>query len=299
VPVFSSRIPGGLALCAANHREAPARLALAVALPAGIYTVERLVWSIDAADPAPHVERLQSVLLEKAGWLKKSGQLNAGEAALYRFLRQDAQVQTSYRAIKKYLWQLKGTRRTEYRWLSVPFGECESNLGLMALGPRHGRKFNRAKYIHRAIVTLAHAQSLCRNFRMQGRLDQYGRPLEEELDRLESALDEMSLACLGLAPGIALDLPDPSHPERATLTVSLANYGGQTIGFVKLGADGPKGARVSPPDTIVFQSVRPGQVVRTTFRIGLPPKCGPGDIIAHIAYLAPRTPVRVRIKAAG
>jgi hypothetical protein len=161
-----------------------------------------------------------------------------------------------------------------------------------------GNRDRLLKHIHRAILTSSHTAALCRNFSVQGRIKKKaGEDLAVKLDSLDEALSELSLACLGLS---AEAIVDPSEGESGTsiVTVLLTNRGIRTINFVKIGAVGKGGTRITPGELATFGSVRPGETARAVYTVRFSHPVEFANVAAHVGYLAGKSPVRLRLRPA-
>jgi len=297
LPVYGVRVPDGAALCLVNRSKTKTSFRIDLRLPRGVYTVERFIFSPDAPETLPRIERLESVTPGGTGTTSRPGWLNPGAAAIYRFFNRSAQTFGAFKRVKESVRALRPARPGAFRLLMTPLRECEAHVGALSIGKRRGRRFDPLKHIHRALLTVAHAQALCRNFRGQGRLSRKEEDtLKTALDRLEEALTEMSVGCLNLVPGLAVTPPDPARPNVREVTVSVTNAGRQSVSFVKLGASVAEGATIWPAEQAPFGALRPGETVRATFTIRLEDEAALRDLTADIAYFAARVPAHLRLK---
>jgi len=177
----------------------------------------------------------------------------------------------------------------------------------------------RRKVIHRYLLVLGQVYALHRNFQINNSVETaVGDQLRAALDRLNDALADVSATLLGLVPAITV-APEPAPPVRVALgredppvdvprefaarvTVSIANFGSQSIDHVKIGLDMnalPAGAHCSPDEPALIGEISPGQTARAEYQIhlkaptdGLPVPCA-GDISYFTAgapaHLRPRT----------
>ncbi len=297
VPAFAVRTPEGAALCVTNHTDGLADVRVNARLLRGVYTIERIVLEPENGAQVLGVERLQGTLLDKAATVRKVGAVPAHAIAVYRFVNRSQQALSAFRGAQHRIKGFKAGNGAQYGWLMVPFSECGSNIAIVARGIRSDNRYDVLKHVHRAILTTAHTQALCRNFTGQGRIDkETGDSLATKLDLLDEALSELSVACLGLAPETVM------HPVSSSgackVTVSVTNSGSRTINFVKIGALGEGALKVSPNEFATFGSVRPGEAARATFDVqwGKPEQLG--KLAAHFGYLSGKLPVRVRLRPA-
>ncbi len=298
--VYAARIPDGAAILVANNGnngDEKAPFDLSVKLNRGVYSVDRLVLDMKMPETSARVERLESVVLGGTGKVSKPGSLAAGSLAVYRFTNRCAEVQGRYDSVKSGVRAMRSARPSECRILMIPLNECEGHLGALAKGIQPKKRYDSLRYIHRALLTVAHAQALCQNYRGQGRLPRTGADqLDGALDRLQSALTELSAGCLNLLPSLAVTAPDTMTPNKYAVTVQLTNAGQQSVSMVRLGADGPAGATVSPSDRAMFNILKPGETARATFTIRSQADTPPLEIAADIAWLAARTPAHLHLK---
>ena len=295
VAAFAVRTPEGAALCVTNHTDGPADVRVNGRFPRGVYTFERIVLDSEEGAKALGVERLQGILLDSAASVRQVGTIPARGTAVYRCVNRTQQALSAFRGAQQRIQALKSGSRAEYGWLMVPFSECGSNVAVIARGIRAENRYDVLKHVHRAILTAAHTQALCRNFTGQGRIGKKaGDGLAAKLDLLDEALSELSVACLGLAPETALQSVGPGGSCK--VTVSLTNSGSRAINFVKIGALGDGAIKVSPEELATFGSVRPGETARATYTV----KCGKPEelckLAAHVGYLSGKSPVRLRLR---
>lgn len=315
LPVYAARIPSGTAILIANHSEGPAEFQLALRATRGVYTVERYCVdfppdpaSASAAGPAQdpaaantadaaHVERLESVILGGKGTLRKPGRLPAGSLAVYRITNRSAQVQSAFDAAMQAMRALRAGHSGVYGRLMTPLSECADNVARLSDGIQPDERYGVLRYIHRALLTLAQAQALCRNFQSEGRLpEQRAAALGTALDGLEESLSELSGGCLGIVPGIVVGPPSADHPNTREVEVTVANTGSQSIAVVKIGAAAGKGCSVQPADLALFRELKPGEVAKARFTVTLPDDAAAHSVAADIAWLAAKVPARLKLR---
>ena len=295
VPAFAVRTPEGAALCVTNHTDGPAEVRVNGRLLRGVYTIERLTLRGVESDEIVGAQRLQGSILGDDGSIRKDGTVPAGGIVVYRWVNQTQQALNAFRGAKQRIKALKAGSGGEYRWLMVPFGECESNVAVISRGIRPSNKESVLKHVHRAILTAAHTDALCRNFTNQGRIDkQAGDALAARLNTLDEALSELSVAGLGLSPEITVE--PAGAVGSCKVTVSVTNSGKRIINFVKIGALGNERLKVSPEELATFGSVRPGETARTVTNVRCSKAQDLCSLAAHIGYLAGKSPVRLRLR---
>src|SRR5262249_21246392 len=146
-----------------------------------------------------------------------------------------------FRDVKVRIYELQSKHPSEMRKILGPVQECESQIASFSSGITADRRYDVIKHVHRALLTVAHAQSLARNFQGEGRLSgEIGANISNGLNVLEEALTELSAACLNLIPKVELSAPDSTQPNIREVTISISNQGLQTITSVKIGATAPK-----------------------------------------------------------
>jgi len=298
MPVFAARVPDGVAILVANHDSRKVAFRLAVRLARGVYTVERFGFDPKTPETLPHVERLESVVRGSTGTVAKPAWLLPEMAAIYRFTDRSAQTQNAFRSVKSCVRSFMTSRPSAFRRVMAPLRECESNIGALSAGIQPDQRYDCLRYVHRALLTVAHAQALSRNARGEGLLTgRQAGTLASALDHLEEILTELSAACLDLVPGVSVETPDPEHLENRVVTIVLTNAGRQTVSFVKIGASVPAGCSVRPAEEAFFADLKPGETARATFTI----RCGDGDdsVGADIAWFAASVPAHLRLKTPG
>jgi hypothetical protein len=297
LPAYGARIADGAAILLVNHGEEKAEFRLSVRLPRGVYAIERCGFDSQKPETLPQVERLESVILDKAGAISKPGWLNPRMASVYRFRNCSAQTQAACADVLNNVRAFMQSRPAAFRQLMIPLRECADHVGALSSGVTNANRYERLKHIHRALLTLAHAQSLCQNFQSEGRLSrQEESALETALDRLEEMLTDLSAGCLDLVPGLTVAPPDPIRPDARIVTISLTNAGQKSVAFVRIGANAPTGCAVRPAEQALFNSIRPGETARATFTVTLDTDASERLITADIAYFAARAPAHLRLK---
>jgi hypothetical protein len=298
VPVYAARIPNGEAVLVANNGEEKANFDLEVKLGRGVYTVER--WVLDSKTPETNgrIDRLESVVLGGRGTVEKPGWLLPGSLAVYKFTNRCLDVQSSFDAVRAAVRAMAGNHGGACRVIMVPLHECEAHLGSLSKGIRPEKRYDSLRYIHRALLTVGHAQALAKNFRGEGRLPQEGAErLDAALDHLQIALTDLSAGCLNLLPSLTVAEPEETHPDVRAVTVQLANAGQQSISLVRLGAEAPAGASVEPAERAMFDVLKPGETARATFNVRLPTDSPTSELTAEFAWFAARSPAHLRLKS--
>ena len=295
-PVYAARIENGFAACVTNLADQKAAFKVAVNLPTGVYEIDRLVFGASSQGIPARTERLVGIVLAKQSQIWKSGGLAAGDAAIYRFRNLTAGAASSYVSVKSRLASLRQARPSEYRRIMIPLRECWDNLAEVTTGVRPETRYECLKNVHRAMLTLAHAQSLCRNYCGEGRIaEALGTALQSDLDRLQSSLAGLSAVCLVLVPNVEVAQTDPADPLVRKITVTVANQGEREVSLVRIGAVGPKGASIFPGEEAMFPSLKPGETVRASFSIRLTEDADGRGLAAQIGYFTARSPAHLRI----
>ena len=298
VPVYAVRLADGAAVCISNQSNSRIEIKLTVHLPAGVYSIERLGFGFGDGESPPVLERLSGRIFSSEGTIRKPGWLLPGVASIYKFTNHTAQANTVYRNVRRDLELLHRSDAPAFRRIMVPLGECWDHLGPISGGIDPDKKEACLKHIHRALLTLAHAQSLANNFGGNGvATGKITRNLSGDLDKLQGALTELSVGCLGLVPGTSVSTPDAKDPLVRKITVSIANQGGKAVSFVRLGAAAPKGSRIWPQEEAMFDTLRPGETVRADFKVRLPDESAAKGLVANIGYFAQRAPAHLSLQA--
>jgi hypothetical protein len=297
LPLYAARTPYGVAVLVVNHGEAKTSYNLDLKLGRGVYTAERMVFDPQTPEVDGRFERLESLVLGKTSGVEKPGWLASGHAALYKFTNRCLDVQASFDNVRHAVRAMQSTSPSGCRTVMVPLNECEGHLGSLSKGIRPERRYDSLRYIHRALLTVNHAQALAQNFKGQGRLPREGADrLGAALDHLQAALTDLSAGCLNLLPSLSVAPPDEAKPGMRSVTVQLANAGQQSVSLVRLGADAAPGSTVSPAERAIFDVLRPGETARATFTVQLPEEAAANDLSAEFAWFAAKTPARLRLK---
>lgn len=298
IPVYAARVPDGTAFLLVNNDPAKANFKVGVRLSRGVYTIERLTFDPKSPETLPRYERLESVVQGGTGTISKPGWLLPGTAAIYRFTNRSAQTASAFDGVMNAVRAFMSSHPSEFRTVIAPLRECEGNVGALSHGISPGKRDESLRHIHRALLTLAQAQSIAQNLRGQGRLNaEDSEALANALNHLEAMLTELSAGCLNLIPAVEIASPDPAKPQMHDVTVSLLNAGSQPVSMVKLGATAPSGCAIEPQEQALFSSLAPGETAHATFHVRMEGEATANSIVGDVAYIAARVPAHLRIKA--
>lgn len=302
VRAVASRIPDGLAIGIGNTAEAPALLRLEVRLPAGRYTIDRLVYGPGHV----HLERLQSSAPDGGGFIRKPGYLAPKSGAVYRFVNHASRASATYmRAAQQARAYASVSSRNSAR-LMAALRECPWMLTQAARLIARKNPGEALRPIHRALLGIRHAQAVCGNMTAPGEAAARLRSrIATELDALEASLGECSVAALGLVPSADVEAGE----GRTRIRLGVRNSGSQSISAVKLWLTGPRGCVVEPSLQAVFDTLRPGQTVTAEFTAKTPGASADtqasarrapgdrtdGDLCGHLSYFRDQAPAHVRI----
>jgi hypothetical protein len=296
-PVVAVRTPTGVTLLVANRTEEPIKLRVAVKVGRGVHTLDSLSCDPKMPNSCQVPVRSQARILGKPGFLAVTLECAPGKVAAVNVTNRIATAQAARRELGTAMMALKASYPAEDRRIRVPLNECDSHLGAVLSGIRPESAGMAIRHIQRSILTLAHAQMLCRNSMGLKRVSQQsGEPVRIALDKLDSAMAELSAATLGLTPNVAIsNAQSETNPSR-TLTISLVNQGSTPIESVRLGAASPPATKVQPSDEAVFTSLKPGQTVTATFTVQLGEMAATALLGGDIAFVAARVPARLRVR---
>lgn len=287
VRTVAARIPYGVAIAVYNPTESPLPLRLSVTLPGGRYVAERLVFS----DGGRRLERLQCA----RGHSEKPGMLPPASGAVYRFTNPMARASAAYKRCMQRIFELRSARADQARKLAASLRECPWNLtrGSAALARSDPREA--LSYIHRALLTVRHAQALCSNGVGLRRIPRRsGEQIAAELDELEAALGEASVTALDLVPSATRQHSPEDAPNVWRVCVTVRNAGTESIAAIRLWATGSSDCKIEPVDAAVFDVLRPGQAASATFKATVEAD-GPCDLAGHLAYVRKNAPAHVRL----
>lgn len=297
LPVYAARIPFGTAVLVANNSDDKVNFELNLTLGRGVYTAECAMFDAKTPETPGRVERLESVVLGGTAGVQKPGWLPPGGLAVYRFTNRCLDVQASFDEVRAAVRAMAAEQPGACRIIMAPLHECEAHLGSLSKGIQPEKRYDSLRYIHRALLTVTHAQALSQNLRGQGRLPQSGAlRIESSLDRLQNALTDLSAGCLNLLPSLEVAPLDDTHPRVRAVTVKLSNAGRQSVTLVRLGAGVPSGAVVEPADRAIFNVLKPGETARAMFTVRLPIDSPTSDCSAEFAWFAARSPAHLRLK---
>lgn len=304
VRVLATRLREGVAVAVHNPGAAPALLRLNVRLQPGRYTIERLVFGTEIARNAT-IERLQCGALEARGVIRKSGYLEPGSGAVYKFVDYARLAGASYRRVAQRVQKYRAVNATQSRKLETALRECPWMI------TRAGALMSRKdatpalRYIHRGLLAVRHAQAVCANAGGSGQAARAGREqIADELVTLESALGECSVAALGLSPSASVEVGRsagvPPATDAVSVWVKVRNSGPATVSAVKLWVTGPGSMVVEPSDQAVFGTLRPGQTAQAEYKVRRrsgdePNEAAWSGILGHLSYYRDQAPAHVRI----
>jgi hypothetical protein len=302
VRVLASRVPGGVAVAVANPGSAPALLRLEVKMPSGRYTIERLLFGPEGC----RTERLQCLAQQQTGWLQKPGYLAAGTVAVYRFVDYASTAEASYRRAAERARAYRTVSASQSARLLAALRECPWMLTRARQALMSGDALPALPPIHRALLAVRHAQAVCGNAPASGTAARALRDrIASELDTLEDALGECSVAALGLVPSAWME-SEASDDSRQSVHIRVRNAGSQSVSAVKLWLTGPSGCIVEPTDQAVFGTLRPGQAATAEYSAHMASKQANADtealanprfdgLVAHLSYYRDQAPAHVRI----
>jgi hypothetical protein len=296
LPVYGVILPDGAALCVVNHADIDAAYKVSIRLTRGLYSVEQIVFEKSSQETSPPGKRLQSVIMDATGVLRKPGQLRPGMVAIYRFINRSRQTSNLFRVARDQMESLRPLRPVEFRRLMVPLQECGAHIGALSGGIRTSERSRCLKHIHRALLTLSHAQALCRNYRIARRIpSEYADDIQKALDNLEQTLTELSIGCLDLVPHVEIPVSGSGVLNARQLTVSLTNAGPFTISFIRMGIEAPDEITIRPQEPAFFRQLGPGQSAQASFTMMSNTANNLQSMFAYITYVIAGVPARVRL----
>lgn len=275
-----------------NVTEDPCSVTIQVRLPSGRYWVERLVVSGDA----PVYQTLQGVRAADGNPVQKSGSVAPGSEVYYRFSNPAAEATRLYRRVLDDLTRLKQSHRTLYQRMANTLAECSWQLSQANAVAARREPGPLISHVHRALLSVRHAQALCTNAAELGRIPAHlAEPVRSGLDGLEQALTRSSMAALVLVPAATKTACPNGEPSTFIVRVTLRNSGAVTVEGVRLWVAGSESVRVVPSDAAVFGTLRPGQSVSAEFRVTLLEGASEEPITAHAGYVMSKSPAHLTL----
>lgn len=303
IAAYAVRSDAGATVCLFNRTTQKTPISLQIRLGSGVYKCERLIFTppvpavassqADETPAAARLERLEGRVMAKPGALVKAGSLEPGQVCLLRFSDVARSARIALNETRTQLHELAASAPGPARKLRRILNEMSPHLGGLRMnGERQGTS-SRLATVHRLLLLTAQAHSLHRNYQARGAVKaEPGAAVMGALEQLTDALSETSAVLLGLLPQVAVmvkndvaltatrgttlvaderqEKPDKGDTPSATVTISLANTGSQSVGLVKIGLDAgelPSGLTCEPSDPAIFGTLRPGQTVRATFHL--------------------------------
>lgn len=289
--VAAIRLPAGAAVFVRNSSEEPIAFRLSVRLPRGRYAVDRLVQSEGGAS----AERLQSVVCTASRPAEKPGAVQPRTVVVYRFVNPVVSSGAAYNRALRAIANLRSGYAAQYRRLVGALAECPWNIAQAQACSTSSDPTPLLEHVHRALLTVRHAQALCTNGVGLRRIPAgIGERISTELDALESWLTESSVAALCLVPG-AKATPVAGGAGSYQVAVTVRNAGPRPVTALRLWAKGTEDARVEPSDAVVFPTLKPGEQASATFQVTLPEGAAPSELSGHVGYVARNAPAHLRV----
>lgn len=303
--VYAVGSPSNTTLCVWNRSEDRLQTNIRIAVPRGIYRMERVGFLTEKTETTVQKENLQGRFLPKSGDIRLPYTLLPGQLTIIRCSETTLPARQSLEEA-----QMLGRRAAAVSpgvgyWMLELLYECRNN----AAGINWNKDLTpaaRVAGIHRLMIALSHAQMLNRNFLEDGRVrKKEGEQLLASTNLFEQRLADVTASLLGLVPEVRVDegdsmvLPVEDGVRRANLTLSLTNTGSKTIELVKLGIDTqtlPSGMKAQPAEAEMFYRVRPGHKVSTTYRLvsNNDAPISLGAVAADFSCFINNFPVRIR-----
>jgi hypothetical protein len=292
VAIYACRTSDGLAVCIANHAADTRELRIAITLPRGAYSVERRNLQADAT-ALPGVARLPGRVVDNRGIVPIRTSVAPALVAILLVENRNLSVAKAYSDVAQRLRSASSTNASLHARLRVPLGECSDHIAALGSGIRPSERPQAIAHVHRAILTVAHAQSLAANAQSHVAVI---ADLNGALDRLAIALGELSACCLNLVPEVSVVPGDDAHPSRQSITATLRNCGGWRVTGVRLGVSAAHGCAVRPAEEAVFASLGPGQSVRATFTVDTAEDATEPRVEGSFGFVAQKSPAQVRLR---
>jgi hypothetical protein len=277
-----------------NNDESKAMSTLKLYMPAGVYSIDQINFSLLDKDTSLQKTRLSPVLLGKAGVLQKPIWQKPHTGSFLRIVNRESQSAEMCGRVWEGLRQMQKQNMTCYRHLRNSFMECSENVSIISRGVNSANRYDRIRNIHRALLNLAHTRSLFSNYVGDGQLDREGNAqVEEGMKSLDASLTDMSMGCLGLNAQINIEPGTVDSPDFQRVVISLSNGGGMSVANVRIGLEVPEGVHAEPSLEAMFGNLAPGQSASAAFKLqGVKP-----EMLEHISgtivYFAARTPARI------
>ena len=263
-------------------------------LSRGVYSGDSAVFNLTSPDSGIIDSQIVPAVLPSSRALIQNTTLPSGAVAIIRFINRCEQAYIANRNLKTCLNVIKQSSPGVWRKMMAPLRECEDNISTFS-AIRTDNRYKQLRYVHRALLTLGQALSICRNMRGQGAIGgDSARGLEKSLVDLDFALTQISMGCLELVPEMTLTPPSPSGEQ--SLTVSLKNNGMHTVQNVRISAVVPPDCLTKPAQEAFFDTLGPGQTARAAY--SLRDKAGAPiyNISCNFAYFAERSPAHISLQ---
>jgi len=293
VKAYAARCEDGFVVALANHGDGKATVRLSFAASPGVYTFEKLTLDTRTADTALRFERLQGVRVgaDRRSW--KLAWLAPHSGDVLRVVNRSAQVERSYRDLRRSISAIASSNARQYRRLMPALRECEGHIA--AISAHGADRAELARHAHRALLELALVQAFARN--AGSGLAPRGPQTESVASRtetFEAALTELSAAALGLVANVNVE----AAPEGTVRqSIEVANNGIAAISVVKVWPSGPAGTSVRAPESKLLGSLPRGATARAAFVVRLPSGASTADLVAHVSYRFAGAPAHLRLQA--
>jgi hypothetical protein len=264
-----------------------------VCLPRGVYTSERQSLNADATVSSPESGRLRGYVVDKRSTIAIRDTLPPSSVVVYVLKDRCRGVSRAFAEVQARLVALRKSRPSLAAKLRPPFSECARHVAAVRNGIPPGGRAEAVEHVHRAILTVAHAEALAANASARGAAVS---DLRGALGALGAALGELSACCLSLTPQIVLAPGDNVSSALRAVTVSLRNDGSRRVRAVRLGVTAARGCTVKPAEEAVFATLAPGQSVRATFTVDLAEGVPVTGVQGHFGFLASKSPAHIRLQ---
>jgi hypothetical protein len=287
--IVATREGDNIRLLFTNTSDNKIRNIITIKLPAGCLTFSKIDFPLQGSSDDIGLDRLESVPQLHPGNITKVIWQKPEEGTLLIIENQTARMVDNTQNLLDVIRGLKKHSSHLFRILNGPYNECREQISVVSQGVSVSNRYDRLRNIHRALFLLSNIQTLLENIKLANHTI-----LDKEFDvyigDLRDSLSETSMCCLQLMPQLYWRRISSGTPDTYAVNMTLANYGGRTIGNARFVLRSKSHSRISPSAIAMLGSIGPGQSVKARFHLELTRGDPNDDLSARLVYYFDRSP---------
>ena len=287
--ILSTREGYKICMLFTNSGDSKIRNIITVKLPAGCLTFSKIDFPLQDSSDDIGLDRLESVPqlhpgnVTKVIWQKpEQGTLLIIENQTARMVENTQNLLDVIRGLKKHSSHL-------FRILNGPYNECREQISIVSQGVSVSNRYDRLRNIHRALFLLSNIQTLLENIKLANHTI-VDKEFDVYIGDLRDSLSETSMCCLQLLPQLNWNRSSAGKPDTYAVNITLANYGGGTVGNARFVLHSKSHSRITPSTIAMLGSIGPGQSVKARFHLELAQGDPNDDLSARLVYYFDRSP---------